>query len=260
MNTLRIMSTMPGPALENNIKIVEGALDKLIEDAVEYKSRGNQPTHIKKIYRKRMNKMGTTTTAPTETSNKVEAKNYELGVPTYTKPNTSIIPLVTPDTVKDGEKSKFTFKIRGNGDYSVSKKIFDLEKMEKLVKYNTYNVSAIKDFSDIEAMDKDRAIALMNLGLQKESLVTAKQAIGGGNTKGVTDFINNFRNLPQFVSMVDPKLEGEAKTIARAAQAKAILEFVKKIDVLWAQLELLLKSEDVDEDEDSESSNSSDKD
>ena len=255
MNTLRIMSTMPGPALENNIKIVEGALDKLIEDAVEYKSRGNQPRQYRK---KRMNKMGTTTTAPTET--KVEAKNYELGVPTYTKPNTSIIPLVTPDTVKDGEKSKFTFKIRGNGDYSVSKKIFDLEKMEKLVKYNTYNVSAIKDFSDIEAMDKDRAIALMNLGLQKESLVTAKQAIGGGNTKGVTDFINNFRNLPQFVSMVDPKLEGEAKTIARAAQAKAILEFVKKIDVLWAQLELLLKSEDVDEDEDSESSNSSDKD
>ena len=252
MNTLRIMSTMPGPALENNIKIVEGALDKLIEDAVEYKSRP------KRSYRKRMNKMSTTLTAPAET--KQEAKNYELGVPTYTKPNTSIIPLVTPDTVKDGEKSKFTFKIRGNGDYSVSKKIFDLEKMEKLVKFNTYNVSAIKDFSDIEAMDKDRAIALMNLGLQKESLVTAKQAIGGGNTKGVTDFINNFRNLPQFVSMVDPKLEGEAKTIARAAQAKAILEFVKKIDVLWAQLELLLKSEDVDEDEDSESSNSSDKD
>lgn len=228
----------------DNVNIVNGTLDRMTEVGLQLESK-----EVKKRGRKK--KMSTTNTTP-----ETVVKNYTVGVPQKDKPNTSLILPVYPDAakLKDGEKSNFSFKIRGNGDYRVSRKIFDLKSMDKTEMWNTYHIEAIEDFADIEAMDKEKVVALVNLGLQREKLIEAKKAIGGGNTKKVTDFINNFRNLPQFADMVSPKLEGEKKTEARANQAKSILTFVQQLPPLWAQLEALLnEASDEDEDEESES-------
>lgn len=248
MNTMHILSTMPQA---ENVNIVNGTLDRMNDIVVELKSR--QETTKKRGRKKKV--MSTTNTVPENQA----AKNYTLGEVTKVKPNTSLIPPVYPDqaNLKDGEKSKFSFKIRGNGDYRVARKVFDLQAMDKVEKFNTYRIEALQNFSDIEAMDKEKVLALVNLGLQREKLIEAKKAIGGGNTKKITDFINNFRNLPQFASMVEAKAEGEDKTKQRAAQAKAILEFIKPMTPLQNQLEALLAEDTEDEDDEESESDKS---
>lgn len=249
MTTTRILSSMPGPLAENNLKIVDGALDKLLADGVQLKSRTKRP------YKKRGKKtMATTNTVVSENDTaKTEqiAPNYKLGVPQDEKPNTPELSL---------EATEYGFKIRENGDWAVAKKIFDIETLERKTRYNTFHVKNVTEKAQLQEMDSARLLALVNLGLQKESLMKAKSDIGKiGNAKAVNDFVNNFRFLPQFDKITKDATEAN-KAEKRKEQTVAIMAFINTIPGLFDQLKEAAKtpvakteaaeSEDDNEDED----------
>lgn len=246
MTTTRILSSMP---VAENVKIVDGALDKLLADGVQLKSRTKRP------YKKRGKKtMATTNTAVSENDTaKTEqtAPNYQLGVPQDEKPNTPELSL---------EATEYGFKIRENGDWAVAKKIFDIETLERKTRYNTFHVKNVTEKAQLQEMDSARLLALVNLGLQKESLMKAKSDIGKiGNAKAVNDFVNNFRFLPQFDKITKDATEAN-KAEKRKEQTVAIMAFINTIPGLFDQLKEAAKtpvakteateSEDDNEDED----------
>ena len=247
MTTTRILSSMPGPLAENNLKIVDGALDKLLADGIQLKSRTKRP------YKKRGKKtMGTVNTAVEETAKTEQtAPNYKLGVPQDEKPNTPELSL---------EATEYGFKIRENGDWAVAKKIFDIETLERKTRYNTFHVENVTEKAQLQEMDSARLLALVNLGLQKESLMKAKSDIGKiGNAKAVNDFVNNFRFLPQFDKITAGATEAN-KAEKRKEQTVAIMAFINTIPGLFDQLKEAAKTpvaktesaetEDDNEDED----------
>jgi hypothetical protein len=234
MNTLRSLSTMP---TAENVKIVDGALDNLIRNGVQLKSRTKRPYKLR-----RAKKMATSNTAVVEDSAKtvetVQPPNYTVGVPQEVEPNTPEIDLVP---------TEYGFRIRGDGDHKVVKKIFDLDTLEKKQKYNVFTVKNVTEKSELAAMDSARLLALVNLGLQKESLMQAKKAIGeSANAKAVNDFVNNFRFLPQFAKLAaEEKAPAEIKSAKRKEQTQAIMSFIHTIPGLFEDLKEAAKQKPV---------------
>ena len=185
--------------------------------------------------------MATQATPVPDAATPVEQPTYKVGVPTETEPNI---------TVPEPVKTDFGFRLKGSGEHVASKKVFDLETLEKKTLYNVYVVNNLESVESLDSIEPARRLALVNLGLQKEQLMQAKSAIAGGNSKTVNDFINQFRFLPNFSKLVADGLEGEAKSKARKTQTAAIVSFIKGIPQLYEQLQEASKSAPEDEDED----------
>lgn len=215
MQTLHTLASMPD---KTDVKIIDGTLDRMLGVAVQLEQRV-------KLSRKRKKTMSTTQTSPTE--NKL---------------------VLSEDT-------GFGFKLKPNGVHSASKRVFNLETLEKETKSQDYTVKNLTNAKELTDIKSDLLLALVNLGLQKKALMEAKAKIGGSNAKAVNDFINGFRFLPNFSALGaqdgDP---ADKKSAARKNQTVQIMAFIKNVPTLYDQLkQMAADANEADDDEEEES-------
>ena len=200
----------------NDQKIVDGTLDKIQHGMLEFNREGKL-TKPKRNYNRRKDKMATSTVTPIKTEREV------------------------PEMVE----TPYGFKLKGNGKHFAQKRVFNLDTLERETKEREYDVLNLTDLNEaMKSIEDQRLLALINLGLQKEALMNAKKAIGGSNAKTVLNFINNFRNLPQF-----------AKIEERKKQTEEVMNFIKSVTPMYDQLKQLAaesKDEDGQDDDDND--------
>lgn len=218
MRTLPVLSSMVDSP---DAIIYEGALDRISFPVVQLKSKRGRPRKVKN--------MATTSTVPEETKTPVDYESM-VGKITEDRPEIPVPDPVTP--YKDAK-----FKLKGNGYHIVARKVFDLESLEKKSLHNVFKVDNFTTVEQLENIPDEQLLALVNLGRQKEALMTAKQAIGGTNAKGVNDFINQFRFLPQFAKLAAPEdAPASVRSEKRKAQTKSIMDFIKGYEPLYKSL------------------------
>jgi hypothetical protein len=157
------------------------------------------------------------------------------------QPKKTWLELIQTSKPEDGViETPFGFKLRPNGTYKANKSVFDIEKLERETQTADYKVENLVTAEDLEKLSVDHKLALVNLGLQRQALMEAKQSIAGYNAKAINNFINNFRFMVQFKDIKN-----------RKDQSTEIMKFIRANQPLMETLKVIGNEPDEDE-EDSE--------
>lgn len=139
------------------------------------------------------------------------------------------------------------------------KKVFDLDKFEKVTKEVEYEKPApLKSMDDVLNLDEKVVLGIMNLGLARQAWKDARSSISGASPKLVNQFVNVFRMIPPHSEMIEKDLEGNPTKESRKRQTLAIYAWIKGQENILAGLKAAAanaSSADEDEDEDEQDDN-----
>jgi hypothetical protein len=210
MKTVFSLADLSRP--QNNANILDGRLDRKLAGLLSLDSS-------KATKKERKRKMATSTVNPTE------------------QKKTWLEQIIDPK--QDGVvETPFGFKIRPNGEYEARKSVFDIDKLERETVTAKYQIKNLVTAEDLEKLPVEHKLALVNLGLQRQALMEAKQTIAGFNAKAVNNFINNFRFMVQFKDIQN-----------RKEQSTEIMKFIRANPPLMETLKVIGNEPDEDEEE-----------
>jgi hypothetical protein len=211
MKTVFSLADLTRP--ENNSNILDGRLDGKLNGLLSLDSS-------KATKKRKREKMGTTQVSPEQ------PKKTWLELIQTAKPEDGVI------------ETPFGFKLRPNGTYKANKSVFDIVKLERETKTADYQVENKINEEDLKNLSIEHTLALVNLGLQRQALMEAKQSIAGYNAKAINNFINNFRFMVQFKDIK-----------VRKEQSEKIMEFIRANPPLMETLKVIGNEPDEDDEE-----------
>lgn len=129
---------------------------------------------------------------------------------------------------------------KGPAKSTAKKKVFDLEKFEKVSKEVEYlEPEPLTSLDQVLQLDEAKALEYVNLGLSRDAWKTARKSIEGVSPKIINQFCNVFRQLPPYSEETD-----------RKKQTAAIYVFIKSQEQILNSLKLAAAAAPADDDND----------
>lgn len=149
---------------------------------------------------------------------------------------------MTPQTTEAKASNKLVAK----------KKVFDLDKFEKVSKEVEYEKPApVKTMDEVLNLPEDKVLRIVNLGLQRDAWKEARNSIAGVSPKIINQFVNVWRMLPPYSQMIEKDESGADTKESRRKQTQAIYSFIKSQEQILESLKAAAASS-TDEDEEEE--------
>lgn len=134
------------------------------------------------------------------------------------------------------------------------KKVFDLDKFEKVTREVAFNRPApLKSMDEVLNLDEKVVLSIVNLGLVRQAWKDARASIAGVSPKIINQFVNVWRMLPPYSEMVEKDSDGNVTKESRRKQTQAIYAFIKSQESILNSLKQAAQNAPVDEDEDEDS-------
>lgn len=131
------------------------------------------------------------------------------------------------------------------------KKVFDLDKFEKVTKEVAFNRPApLKSMDEVLNLDEKVVLSIVNLGLVRQAWKDARASIAGVSPKIINQFVNVWRMLPPYSEMVEKDSDGNVTKESRRKQTQAIYAFIKSQESILNSLKQAAQNAPADEDED----------
>lgn len=135
------------------------------------------------------------------------------------------------------------------------KRVFDLEKFEKVTKTAEYAVPApFTKVDEILGMEETKLLGLVNEGLARQAWKEARAAIPGASPKIVNQLVSAFRMLPPHSTLLeglDAEKNPTEYKAARAKQTQSVYAFIRSTPgIIDSIREAAAKANVEDEDED----------
>ncbi len=132
---------------------------------------------------------------------------------------------------------------------TAKKRVFDLDKFEKVSVERVYTVPAdLTDVKQLAVIEPAELLKLVNIAQKREALKAAKASIPGASPKIVNQMVNVFRMVPPYCDIFD-----EAKPESRKDQTQAIYTFIRSNEsILQSLKDAAVRATEEDDDEEDE--------
>lgn len=142
-----------------------------------------------------------------------------------------------------------------SGTLVAKKKVFDLDKFEKVTREVSFSAPAkLTSMDQVLNLDEKKVLEIVNLGLVRQAWKDARNSIQGVSPKIINQFVNVWRMLPPYSEMVEKDEKGDITKESRRKQTQAIYAFIKSQESILNSLKQAAANatpDDEDEDEDS---------
>lgn len=162
------------------------------------------------------------------------------------------IPSLPPIKIKrKREKTMATTMTPAGEKLTAKKKVFDLDKFEKVTKTVEYSrPTPLKSMDEVLNLDEKTVLSIVNLGLVRNAWKEARNSIQGVSPKIINQFVNVWRMLPPYSEMTEKDSDGSVTKESRRKQTQAIYAFIKSQESILNSLKQAAANATPDEDED----------
>lgn len=141
------------------------------------------------------------------------------------------------------------------GQLVAKKKVFDLEKFEKVTKEVAFNrPTPLKSMDEVLNLPEKDVLEIVNLGLVRNAWKQARASITGVSPKIINQFVNVWRMLPPYSEMVEKDSDGGVTKESRRKQTLAIYSFIKSQPSILESLKAAAANASADDEDEEESS------
>lgn len=155
-------------------------------------------------------------------------------------------------TLPKGKKDKQMTPTTASNKLVAKKKVFDLDKFEKVSVEKEYERPAkVTSMDQVLNLDEKQVLEIVNLGLLRQAWKEARNSIAGVSPKIINQFVNVWRMLPPYSTIVENDTDGKPTKESRRKQTQAIYAFIKSQESILESLKQAAAAA-TDDDEDDE--------
>lgn len=156
-------------------------------------------------------------------------------------------------TKRKREKTMATATVNAGSKLVAKKKVFDLDKFEKVTKEVQYDrPTPLKSMDEVLNLDEKTVLSIVNLGLVRNAWKEARNSIQGVSPKIINQFVNVWRMLPPYSEMTEKDSDGSVTKESRRKQTQAIYAFIKSQESILNSLKQAAANAPADSDDEDE--------